>query len=315
VEEAVSVDFSQMTPFIYDSDANVTIAVNGGPVAVPEGLRCPFRVPMLVDEIRFTTYSAAFPALRATIYVGRIPVCEDVPLELLGKPMDIGAEMNLSNASGATQTFAFHIWRLPKPLLLPKAGRVDVRLSYDNRSGLLTHAAATISPSVAILGRALPDDVKLPAKVNVPFANRWIAPLAPTTQGDILVSQSLPADLKNTTTHPLYVQRFSAALTGVDTGGYAIDDAQGAALNCKVRIYGEAGVLGVRDQTPVGVLMHHGNRTWMANTILQPGGYYIADVDYVTTNLGTQRIFTPQLGIGMVGHHEVPIDELGIALD
>lgn len=305
-----------LTPFVFDSDTGtITLTANSGPVAVPEGLYCPFHTPMLVDELRFRTISSPFPLLRTTINVGPVPICYDMPLELLGKPRDIGVETDLSFAGASTHTTAFHVWRLPKPMLLPRGARLDVRFIYDNRSGLFASPPDSVLPAVTMLGRAIGDKAKLPAMSHVPYAARWITALASTTEGSVLTEQSLPTDLKNQTAQQLLVQRFSAALTGVDANGNAMDDAQGAARNCHVRLYGENGILGVRDQTPVGVLFHHGNRSWNANTMLAPNGYYIADVDYTTLDLATQRMFTPQLGIGMVGYRDVPITSFGVPID
>lgn len=303
-------------PFIFDSSGNVSVTSSAaGFLAVPEGLYCPHRRPFLIDEFRFTTYSAPFPLLRATIYVGRVTICEDMPLELLGRPLDLSAETDLAYAGAIDHTTAFHVWRLPKPLLLPKGARVDVKFAYNLNSSLLTTPPSPIVPSVAMLGRTLPAAVPIPRTVNVPYAAKWIASLAPTTQGAVLTDQSTPADLRNNSDRPLFVQRFSGYLTGVDVNGNSLDDAQGAAQNAKVRFFGEGGSLGVRDQTPVGVLFHHGNRSWIANTVLRPGGYYIADIDYTTTVLPAQRIFTPQLAIGMIGHREMSITEFGIPLE
>lgn len=307
------IDQARVVPFVTDSEAT-TVLLNGGPTAVPLGLRNLRQEAMLVEEFRFFSITTPFPLMRVGMSLGRHDICLDMPLELLDRPFDLSQELDLSFAGAVNHTQATHVWRLPRPMYVPKAAHITVKYNLDNRSALFSAPPASVSVCSAMLGRSLPPDAPIPKHVFVPYANRWISSLAPSTQGAVLTDQSQSGDLRNASDKVLNVQRFTYSLVGRDANNNAIADVPGAGANCRVRIFGEHGILGVRDQTPVGVLFHHGNRSWTVNTKLRPGGFYIADVDYTTLNLPAQRVFTPQLGIGMVGYRKVPIEELGFDL-
>lgn len=303
-------DLERSVPFVVDSEST-TVPLNGGPIAVPLGLRNIRPEPMLVDEIRVYSISTPFPLLRLHISVGRQVICDDMPPELIERPLDLAQELDLAFAGAVNHTQATHIWRFPKPLFIPKASQLNVKYALDNRSGPITSPPSTASVCTAMLGRSLPPDTPFPQTVAVPFATRWISSLAPTTQGQVLTDQSQSGDLRNTTGKPLRIQRFTYTLVGRDANGNAIADVPGAGANCKVRIFGEGGIMGVRDQTPVGVLFHHGSRSWSVSTVARPNGFFVVDVDYKTLVLGVQRVLAAQLGVGLVGYREVPFEEVG----
>jgi hypothetical protein len=305
----------QFSPFLLD--ALVTPTLNGAPVAIPEGFSNPNRGPALIDELRFYTTAAAPPQglLKLTASVGRQNICQNVSLEAICKPLDQSQE-NITSGdtsytpSATSSPFVTHVWRFPKPLYLPgEDGLLNVKLNLNNNEGQFTNGnlPASMPVIVAMLGRSLPEGYTPPSIIDVPFASDYRTPVIQAAiGGGPLYAQSNTSDLRNNTLYKLYVQRFTYALLGASGTGTPVTDPTGSARDCTVRILGENGILGVRDQTPVGVLFHYGDRSWIVNSVLPPNGYYIVETEYQTFNVAN-----PRLTIGMVGYRKVAIEDLG----
>lgn len=263
--------------------------LDGGNLAAEEGIRAPNSAPVLVDELRFTrSAGTAIPLdLRVTLGVGNQVICEDVPLDLLCKPLDF----SLFKASPLSRT-----WHLPKPLYLPPGVALSAKARITDP---FSAESSTFSLNVAAVGRSLKDShsAPTPCAVDVPFAAHWT--IKGTASGS---NQSTPNDLRNKTRYTLDVERFSA-LAAVNS---AVDDV-GAALNGTLQLYGENGILGVRDETPFGALAFYGRTAWMARSKLPANGYYTVDFAY-TLPTGESGPFT--FGIAVIGSYSVPRSDL-----
>lgn len=259
-------------------------------IGLPEGLRPPYRGPSIVDELRFTRSSGSNPIpldLLVTITVGRQRICEDCPLDLLCRPLDF----NLYKTSALSRT-----WKFLKPLFLPADGWIDVKARLTDPFSAESEA---VTLTVAAVGRSLPEDFRAPAEIDVPFASKWL--VTNTTGGSF---QSTPSDLRNETRYPVKVERFSA----LSVVNQVVDDL-GAAINGTVQLFGENGLLGVRDETPIGALAFYGRLSWMARSELPPNGYYTVDLEY-TLPPGQEGPFN--FGIVLVGSRRIPVKELGV---
>lgn len=283
-----SISSKMLSPWVAENTISTVqrggAGLAGGFIGAKEGLRSPNRGPVLVDELRFTRSSGSNPIpldLRVTVSIGDQVLADDVPLDLLCKPLDF----NLFKSSALSR-----VWNFAKPLYIPPNTAIAIKARLlDVFSG----ETASFDLNVAMAGRTLPDNYPVPDVIDYPFASHWT--ITGTASG---TAQSTPNDLRNKTQRPLDVERF-AALAAVNS---AVDDL-GAALQAKVQLYGENATLGVRDQTPLGVLAFYGRLAWMARSKLPAGGFYTVDLDY-TLPTGEAGPFT--FGIAMIGSYPVP---------
>jgi len=289
------------------------LPASGNGLALQEGLKPPQSGPVLVDELRFQGFDSTWLSandnvafigtVRATISVGRQVLCNDVPLDVLCKVLDLNGEFASLSSPGSAR-----IWRFPKPLYLPDNGQINVQLRVFDPTGSVV--IPVVDWNVAALGRSLPTDFRAPDLIDVPFASFWNAPASIAN----FVAESTPSDLVNPFTTDLEVQRFSflplVSVNLADNRNNFIDDL-GASMNALLQLFGENGILGVRDQTPAGDLMHYGKLSWVVNAILKPGGFFIADLNYTVNPL---QGFTPKVAfmLGMVGSRKVHFAELGV---
>lgn len=260
--------------------------------ALPEDLRPPRRGPSVLDEIRFTRSVAttAIPLdLRVTIVIGQQALCDNVALDLVARPLDF----SLFKTSSLSR-----VWRFPHPLLLPAGARITVKAALVDP---FSAESTAFDLNVAICGRSLPEDFVFPDEIEVPFATSWN--VVGATSG---VFQSRPSDLRNELRYPLNVERFTAL--GVVNS--AVDDA-GAAVNATLQLYGDNGLMGIRDDTPFGTMGFYGRLSWDARSKLAPNSFYIADLGY-TLPTGEQGPFAFELA--MIGSRKVPAKELGVNL-
>jgi hypothetical protein len=311
-------DASRCVPFLLEVPIT---AQSSGNAAAPGSLINPAGGPVLVDELRFCAIQTLRMNTRATIQIGRYTVADDVPLSVLCKPIDRGTDgatiASWANLMVNTATTAKryrmvpqdYVWRLARPIILPKGARVSI--SLRNKALLTPPYAYVPSGFVSVVGRTLPDDAPIPDAVDVPYAAHW------TISGSMsegLTSASTAADLRNRFDTALRVHRFTADLAFVDTGSQFTEetfDDYGWSLGAKIRIYGQNGVLGVRDFTPLGALFNYARRSWTVNSVLAARGYYIAEIVYPSNPVAPQTATDLAFSVAMIGTHTEPLSSLG----
>ncbi len=271
------------------------VGSGGGLFTLPEGLKQTQNAAVLVDELRFDpVLISGLGTIRATISVGRQSICNDVPLDVLCKPLDFSANFNNFAVSA-------RVLRFVRPLYLPDNGQINVGLRFVDPTGGAHYVP--IAFNVMVVGRTLPSNFPAPAYIDVPFGSFWQPPASAVN----FIAQSTPTDLKNGLAEDLEVKRFTFLPVG-NAGTFNQLDNLAASGNAKLQLFGSNGLLGVRDQTPAGALMHLGRLAWGVNSILPAGGFYIADLDYTVRAGFSSVVFY----LGMFGSRKIPYAELGV---
>jgi len=289
--------------------------------AAATSLQNPFREAMVVDEFRFHARGSSVAggnvvqdALRVGIRCGRqLLTATRTPVSVICKARDANAEnFGFGLTPLGTGGDVSYVWRLDKALYLPMDGRVDIDVTLVGADLAQLSGAYTID--IAMAGRSLPSNFQQPKKVFVPYAAKWLSPVVSGAAGAgvvQLLATSQPSDLRNIHQEPLIVTRFTGLVTASITEAVCVDGA-GAFRDAQIMLYKHDGELGLRDQSPPFDVLAFPTRSWVTkNAILEPNGYFIADVNY--TPVAADIILT-RLLLGMVGYHEIDIEDLGVPL-
>lgn len=302
-----------LAPFVMVSPT-VTLTPSGASVpaqasALP--LENPFRTAVLVDEIRFMLNGSNTAGgggvlgnmIRVGLRCGRqLLTAPATPVGVLCKGRDGGAEGTAYPYNQSAN--ASYIWRFDKPMYLPTDGQIEADVMVSGDLGILTGSYAV---DIAVAVRAMPEGYPNPKKIVVPYAAKWVTPATATSVQ--LLATSSPSDLRNIHKQPLVLTRFTGQAWGYD-GEVAHTDFTGALRDGKLMLYRHDGELGLRDASPFGATLAVPTRSWtVKNAVLAPNGYFIADIDYTPPDLTKT-----QFALGMVGYHEIDIEELGVPL-
>lgn len=240
-----------------------------------------YRAPMWVDEIRIgaTNYSDFFSVFTQTstrILFGRYPMTREfVPSSVLAPRWPGDGQI---------------VIRLHKPLYItPQAlplPTIRSNVSLQIRFSLVGRLAVN-----------LPQD----AKIWVPYVTAFQG--ATTTAGTVSTQQSNRVDLANPFLTP-FTARFFLGYRTVDThAGSLTPIGQGLANNAPpmtVRVTNHLGRPVVRDPTPFFDLFNVRDQAWAINSVVERGGYFVANVDVDATNSFDDQ----QFNMSMFGYRE-----------
>lgn len=298
-------------------------------------LRNPYQTAMLVDEIRL--YSAVTPDQQLTnspVLMNDIPkfrlklgsqelTDEFVPQYLFGPTLDWFSFISAITPSG----YGVTIWRLPKPLYVPRNGFINATFANDAAFWQAAIAGRTLESftvdfGIALAARSLPSDYPVPEYVDVPYVSKFLS--EDFSSAVPIQFQSSETDLKNPFQEELQVDQFiymveqgiyKAEQSGYTTLRPVMDPTQGElpdvlARILTMKIYTYSGAVVQRDPIPLGVIASPAHRSWPLKTALPPKGYvtcYVnADPVAATTN-------SFRLCASIVGHRRVALANLGVA--
>ena len=263
-------------------------------ISDPTALTNPSRNAMLLDEIRIRVLEIQEPLLiRAQFRLGRVPLTNGfVPIGCFGKSLLPG---------DATQ----FTWKLPRPMYIPPGEFLAAQFQYASD---VVAAFPSASPVVQVLycGRSLASDFPRPAEIDVPWVAAFIPPPRASGVADY-IDVSTESDLVNPFDVPVKVQRFigfffGSASSVKEAVGFA--DLTGAAY-MTVRAADSRGRIMVRDSTPFSHLFSHIDKSWDVNTVLEPHGFYLFQLDRAySTYTALSKL---QACISMVGSRKVQL--------
>lgn len=294
---------------------NSSVSLPPGATREPEvqALRNPFKVPMLVEEIRFglmngikadsTGWASGWTGMlpiqiQVELTLGRAPLTKHfVPVGVLGKRL-IGASLPILLSSAETipdtavMTNNVIVWKLPKPLYVPPSELLAPKFLYNASSG------STQTIYIQYACRTLSKDDPVPKKIYVPWASAYITP--PSADG-ILISDSTEADIVNATDQMLNVERF----VGYSASYGAFVEVDPPPTDIIPRLYqmiqavDSFGNVLVRDPTPFATVFNSMDYSWTVNTKLQPKGFYLFHIEQ---DVPASIAAATRVAIGMVGH-------------
>lgn len=206
---------------------------------------------------------------------------------------------------------------------------------------------------VAITGQALTSQDAPQNKVFMPYARSWMAPTAlpdaallPAVVGGSIDAQSNASDLKNTKPYPLNLNYMTilgmVGYTPITSGTYVLADAltltaagldvpliAGTALGMAVgvpqtgirmQLADTRGGFVIRDPAPIASVFNMTERAWRMNCVLAPQQYFIATLSGGWSAWTDPGMVGDPAGIGLrltftlLGYHEIPIADMGVAL-
>lgn len=259
----------------------------------------PFRVPVLVDEIRYRITSdsdqelaIALAQIRVRHLLGRTPLMSNtIPIGLLSKSFGMTVPTSLDFPS-------WYTWKLPKPLYVPATEVLSAELEMP------PDIAGTFTVQVSYAARILPDGTPPPEKINVPWACFFQLPEFSSTSGiDVVTTKE--TDIVNPFNETLFVQRFIGRSVFQTGGGFIETPTIPSQLFefTTVRAADSFGRILVRDPTPWPHLFYFPDRAWTVNTKLQPKGFYLFEVTRDFTTM--EEVEPGALLFSMIGHREV----------
>lgn len=283
-------------PNQYEGGSPITL---GAQVAVPPAstvafpmvnLTCPFRVPMVIDEIRWQINSAAGPgtlvhlgyAVECALSFGRHTVCQNFPTWLFGPTVQDGWDTGLRTGIGGWM--AFYRWLLPRPLFVP-AG-MSLRPTAMRPGTAIDNIAGNITVDIAYGGRLLEANAQAPQAIDVPYASAFRHPLGQT------VSVSTELQLANLTGSQLHIQRFVGRIAA--GGGLVFGEMTTDAVTMSMRDGLDRLLVPVG--TPFSRTFDLTRRAWTNGQYLDPGGFYRIDLANVPV--------TAQPEVGLIGWRE-----------
>ena len=311
------------------------LTLNAGQRVMAQSIRLqnPFRMPMMLDEIRYRIVNVspsgaagsvlAHWAIRARHMLGRTPLTSDfVPIGGLTVPLGPDyIDSGINFAVAGTETRGWRTWKLPKPLYIPGTELLTTELYHAGtpQNASPVGSGSAISPfnvnqtyvvDVVYAGRTISDDF-VPEKICVPFASAFVTPFVSTNI--LRVDQSSEADIRNPFNEELHVQRFigrsvlqqsttpAGEFDNLFAGGSMADI---TTLFTKVRAADSFGRILVRDPAPFTHLFYLPDRTWTVNTKLQPRGFYLFEVERDFTSYSGAVTANANI-ISMMGYREV----------
>ena len=281
--------------------------LTSGIIAYPNMLRLQpqERVPLLIDEVRFTTRSNSISGAgsaidsswqsRVRLHINDYDVTNGyIPITALC-PIQQGVQQikgTVGNVAGFVDPFYVTCkWRLPVPLLVPGGSWLSAELNRPN----LTQTGPSISVNIAYAGRVLPSNFKLPRTVAVPYATAF----APTTGAAQYISRDLqlgnPFNV-DLVTQRLILKQFTTQTFGSNQLGMesfvVIPD---MALTLEGS-FGQRAI--VKKYTPLLDAASYFDRTMRFNAVLKHRDRFIADFYYS----GGQTTYFPVLCL--IGHRQ-----------
>lgn len=263
----------------------------------PQALRNPYRTPILVDEIRWT--SGFSPNTGLELKIGNVYLTRGfVPYCIFGN------RLSSPFAQGA-QT-----WRLPTPLFLCPGEEVTARFALNN-DGYIP------GMGIALAGRALDDCVSYPDTISVPYITYYRGPL--NAQGANYIDDTSVTDLVNPFETPMRAQRFLGCVLQGATSGITNNLPENESLTSSALIgfgdnttenaYYTVSMVDhlanptVRNATTWASVFSSIDRSWLINTTLPPKGYYLATINAALSTAPSGQSY--QALIGLIGTREV----------
>lgn len=234
----------------------------------------PNRMPMLIDQIRFSAqvgvadYTAGFQYTEtlfnvlADIKLGSIPLTKGLmPIAAICpsyNPAQISlvsdSQVQLGNRNNFFYTNYVSIWHLPKPLYVPP----NVQLTCD----MLNVPAGM---RCVIIGRSVPSGWPIPPKIYVPWAS--CVQVSDPTQ-DLLNFESGTSELVNPHDQPLRVTRFLGGRSISDQSNSAQSNPERRTFTARMSL--SNGKTVVRDPVPFYTLFPPIRRYFDIDALLQP---------------------------------------------
>lgn len=296
-----------MLPAILHAD--ITGLSTGLVLGLPSGVRIenPYKMPMLVDEIRVATAPGHFDRVRLQLKYGRQELTAGfVQLPLIGRTLNWSALHQ-----GRLDTY---VWRFAKPIFLPAGASLQPTVRYQADSGA---GGGPVTVHITMAGRALPASTPTPALIDLPYIAKYETPyIGPNAVG---AYQSTENDLKNPFSEPLNVERLLFAIPILDgTADGLVEATNGDYLRLlyaheyyKVRFYDSRGAVLLRDLTAIGDVMSSQDRSWRVNVPLASGAYFTTEVEVTTPALHLEST-NSRLLLAMHGHRRIAFSELGV---
>lgn len=280
-------------------NANNTKPVDGG------ALQFPARYAVLLDEIRFRTYSNtddpglldSTPQIRAMLKVGQHGITiQPTPLWSFGRLWNYypNERATITTVDG-NRRFSSVSWRLPAPLYLHPGSVVTALLSNVIPAGLGI-SDFDVNVNIAYAGRMVLPGQQIPSQWPIPSVAFWEAPNAN-------YASSRSTDLFNPFLKTLHVQGITARLWNPDPGSSANGDyletleqtpAYNATDYVQIRMKDRMDMPVTKDYMPLQQFVDPNTRMWNMRTQLESNDYYVAEVR--RANLDNYRTHLAMIG-------------------
>jgi len=306
---SVAPEFSPSQSFPLHLTASTTIAASssGGVNAI--SLKNPLGQAMEILAIKWQLLvSSSFAMSLGTVIgckldLGKFPITNGfVPVGMFGKSEGLISEQ-MSDVNVANLCANEYIWRLPRPLYVPKGA---VLLPTFQHRGI-TQQSVTVRVSYS--ARSVPENAPPPKKVALPYAafygsQSFDASVAGT-------DASVETDLVNPFDEPLYLQRMTGRVVNVQYSSGFIDEGvsvhpESIAASWNVRIVDSFGRPIVRRFVPLRLAFSGVSRSWEMSPepIMDPKSFYTAYLRKDTTTYSANQFLT-QAFVSIVGCRDV----------
>lgn len=253
-----------------------TINLNSGGTGTFDAgkLSVPFKVPMLIDEIRWSVRlkdaaadiarSNGGALIRCKLTLGELELTNGfIPIWLFGGTTQDDVEQTGTIVSATDEAFYSHFrWKLPRPLFV---GAGNALRAYAMRGA---DARSPGKVTIAYAGRVFPE-AQRPKEIDVPWVTAYLATVGAAT------GTSGTLDLHNPFHQPLHVQKFVGRILSTANATQAFDDVAAGYDDFEIQLRTSSGYQIIKDFVPFYSVFDWNRRAWTIGKELPPREHYL----------------------------------------
>lgn len=316
------------------SPLSIFATITSGKLVIPtESMQVPTEViknpnggAMLLDSICFIggslsgksgpasqPFNGAYMSVQ--MFLGRNALTNGyVPICLFAETMSILDEQ-ISAQAGTSPGFTPFVWHLPKPLYLPKAEALDIRIRVGDPSDAADSAKTRFH--IVLRGRSLEKDAPVPQEIYLPWVAPWLGLARAAASGPPAVPEKSPESaLSNPHKETVFIQRmlyraFSAGSFGAGPTTQIKDNSFNAdAYPVTIQMVDHMGQVLLRDPTSPAIVFAV-DGSWDMRSVMPPKSYYKLTLNELGWS-AVQPVQPFQPAFSIVGHRKCLFSSLGL---